>query len=177
MDANRNVGACRDESARCSRTSRASPGLSSMSSKRMFERAFGKGKSVRVDEFTLSMQRMVSRRLAATTPRPFVDYGFFSSWQLDDSQPEILNRRHNAHKLLEVDRLADVAVGVKIITLQNIFFGGGSRQIPLRADRRSSGSALISASTSRPSLRGRLRSSKYKIGTAWHSQRVPRAVR
>src|SRR5690348_6752543 len=50
------------------------------------------------------------------------------AWQRDDAKPEILDRLHDGHKLVQVNRLADVAVCVPIIALQNVPLGVRSRQ-------------------------------------------------
>ena len=42
--------------------------------------------------------------------------------QSDDGQPEILNGFYHAEELLQIDGFRDVAVGVKIVTPENVLF-------------------------------------------------------
>ena len=71
-------------------------------------------------------------------------------------QPEVLDRAHDGDELLEVDRLGDVAVGVQIVAAQDVLARRSTWSGRRPGCAAASASALISASTSRPSLRGQV---------------------
>src|SRR5207245_718379 len=49
-------------------------------------------------------------------------------WQLDDGQPEVLDRLHHGKELVDIDRLVDVAIRVQVIGLDNVGLGVRRRQ-------------------------------------------------
>src|SRR5204862_7180044 len=48
--------------------------------------------------------------------------------QLDDAEPEVLDGAHDAHELIEIDRLGDVTVGVEVVARQDVLVGVGRGQ-------------------------------------------------
>ena len=57
-----------------------------------------------------------------STHHPF-ERGRNSVGQLDDGQPEILDGTDDAHELIQVHRLGDVTVRVKVVAFENVFLG------------------------------------------------------
>ena len=84
--------------------------------------------------------------------------------QLHDRHEELVDLAHDLDEAVEVDRLGDVGVRVQLVGAQHVLLGLGRREHDDGDLLDSSSSALTSASTSRPSLRGRLRSSRTRSG-------------
>src|SRR6266852_8459462 len=49
-------------------------------------------------------------------------------WQLDNGQPEVLDRLHHGEELVDIDRLVDVAIRVQVIRLDDVGLGVRRRQ-------------------------------------------------